>query len=73
MLSIGDRVEIVGRRGDALTGKYCDIIHFVTGAEPSNQPASMRLPVKDTQPRYSVKLNNGEVIHHLRKHQMRKV
>jgi hypothetical protein len=73
MLAIGDRVEIMGRPGDLNRGKYGDIVHIDTGVEPSNRPAPVKLPRRDTEPSYSVKLNNGEVVHHLREQQLRKL
>jgi len=73
MFAIGDKVEIMGRPGDPNKGKYGDIVHIDTGVEPSNRPAPVKLPRRDSEPSYSVKLNSGEVVHHLREQQLRKV
>ena len=71
MLAIGDRVEIMGRRGDP--NRYGGIVQVNTGVTPNNQPGPVKLPARDPEPSYSVKLNNGEVMHHLREQQLRKL
>jgi hypothetical protein len=72
MLAIGDMVEIMGRPGGTSTGKHGEIVHIASGIKPVSQPVVVNLPKQDTEPRYSVKLNNGEVVHYLREHQLRK-
>ena len=71
MLAIGDRVEIVARRGEV--SRYGDVVHIDTGIKPITQPAVSNLPKRETEPRYSVKLNSGEVVHHLMERQLRKL
>ncbi len=71
MLAIGDRVEIIGRRGDP--NKYGGIVQVDSGVTPDGQPGPGQLPSRGREPSYSVKLNNGEVMHHLQEQQLRKL
>ena len=71
MLAIGDRVEIMGRRGDP--NKFGGIVQVDSGVAPNDQPRGGQLPSRGREPSYSVKLNNGEVMHHLREQQLRKL
>ena len=69
MLAIGDRVEILAQRGEV--SKYGDVVHIDTGIRSVAQAGVANVPGK--QPSYSVKLNSGEVVHHLMEQQLRKL
>ena len=69
MLAIGDRVEILAQRGEV--SRYGDVVHIDTGVKAAAQPGLANPPNK--QPSYSVKLNSGEVVHHLIERQLRKL
>ena len=73
VLAIGDRVEVIGRPSDTFPGKHGDIVHIDTGIKPGTQPGVSSLPPRQIEPRYSVKLNTGEVVHHLTEQQLRKL
>jgi hypothetical protein len=73
MLGIGDRVEIMARTDAGNRGRFGDIVHIDTGIKPVVQPTIRSAPGRYVEPRYSVKLNSGEVVHHLMEQQLRKL
>jgi hypothetical protein len=73
MLAIGDKVEIVGRPGDVNRGKYGKIVQIDTRTGPDARQVVSHLPKRQAAPVYSVKLDNGAVLNHLREEQLKKM
>lgn len=70
MLAIGDKIEIMGRLDDMNTGKFGKIVQIDTRIGPVTQPS---VPKRETEPLYSVKLDSGRILNHLREQQLRKI
>jgi hypothetical protein len=73
MLAIGDKVEIMGGLGDTNRGKYGKIVQIDARMGPDTRQVVTHLPKRETAPVYSVKLDSGRTLNHLREQQLRKI
>jgi hypothetical protein len=72
-LAAGDRVEVIEYSDKKYIGERGTVIHVGTGIKPATQPIEVNLPKQETEPRYSVALDDGGVLHDLREQQLRKL
>ena len=71
--TLGDKVEIIKHMDKKHVGKRGEIIHTGTGIKPITQPVQVNLPKQETEPRYSVALDDGGELHNLREDQLKKL
>ena len=73
MLKVGDKVEIIEHSDQKYIGENGEVIHVGTGIKGTTQPVVVELPKRETEPRYSIALDNGKELHYLRERQLRKL
>ena len=71
--AVGDKVEVIEHIDNGRVGKRGEIIHAGTGIKPVTQPVHVNLPKQETEPRFSVTLDDGGELHNLRETQLRKL
>jgi hypothetical protein len=75
MLSIGDKVEILDSAKKQNQGKHGKIVLPTDGLKRNTQPIGEngKLPKLEKEPRYTVELDDGTVLHYVREQQLRKL
>lgn len=67
---VGDKVEVVNHSNKTYVGKLGEVISIGSGIKPKTQPILDHLPPTETEPRYDVALDDGEILSHLRETQI---
>jgi hypothetical protein len=69
----GDRVQVIEYSDKKHIGGRGTVVHVGTGIKPASQTVIGNLLKQETEPRYSVALDDGGDLHNLREQQLRKL
>jgi RNase P/RNase MRP subunit p29 len=73
ILMAGERIEVIEHSDKKYMGERGTVIHVRTGINPDAHPVEVNIPKQATEPRYSVALDDGGLLHDLREQQLRKL
>lgn len=71
--AVGDRVEIVVHQNGKYMGKIGKVMFIGNNPKSVSQPVDIYLPTMESEPYYSISLDNDGEVHNLKEKQLRKL
>jgi len=67
---IGDKIKVVKHSNKKYIGKCGEVIYVGSTIKGVTQPVNVELPKRESEPYYSVALDDGREVHNLKEEQL---